>query len=58
MFEESIASRVEASANQDKGADKTEVIDSRLDSGNGELKDSIRPIEGRNSVLDGKVDGL
>ena len=58
MIEESIVPRVVACANEDKGADKTEAIDSRLDSGIGELKDSIRAIEGRNSMLDGKVDGL
>ena len=39
MIEESIVPRVVACANEDKGADKTEAIDSRLESEIGELKD-------------------
>ena len=39
MIEESIAPRVEAFANEDKGGDNKEDIDLRLDSGNGELKE-------------------
>jgi len=62
MLEETIAPKAVAFANEDKGADRTEVRDARLFSVIGELKykneNSVRAFEGKNSLLDGKVDGL
>ena len=55
MLEESIAPKSVACANEDKGADRTEARDTRLDSVIGELKEKF---EARIDGLHGDVQGI